>query len=172
MLAEAEKMAKEAPKQNKHLLSFKPLERDWEQARLECLYAGSDIVGDLPALAVYEAYNKIEDGWIRFFETCDLESEEPDLEGLLMVLGTLSSYLICSAVSTHQRFFYLPPTEAAAKEPRATHCISRSLPNDKLSAKLDRLDELYLSGPGDQLLTELESQIPTIGLEGPKFVES
>ena len=102
MLAEAEKMAKEAPKQNKHLLSFKPLERDWEQARLECLYAGSDIVGDLPALAVYEAYNKIEDGWIRFFETCDLESEEPDLEGLLMVLGTLSSYSICSAASTHQ----------------------------------------------------------------------
>jgi len=68
-----------------------PLERDFEQARLELSYKGDNLDKNPTARSILNVYNEIDDGWKRFWETCDPESDNPDLEGLFEVLGEFSS---------------------------------------------------------------------------------
>lgn len=63
--------------------------RDFEEARVECLSRGDDLSKNSTAQSVLKVCHEIEQGWNRFFETCDPESDYPDIEGLLMVLGKL-----------------------------------------------------------------------------------
>ena len=92
MLAEAEKAGQAEAERRKLIGTTEPLERDFGQAHLEFLSRGNDLSKNPIVQTIVMVFNEIEEGWKRFFETCDPESDHPDIEGLLMVLGKLLIY--------------------------------------------------------------------------------
>jgi len=92
MLAEAEKAGQAEAVRRKLIGTNETLERDFGQAHLEFLSRGNDLSKNPIVQTIVMVFNEIEEGWKRFFETCDPESDNPDIEGLLMILGKLLIY--------------------------------------------------------------------------------
>ncbi|GAA5826219.1 hypothetical protein JCM5353_003853 [Sporobolomyces roseus] len=147
MKAEARAMLDEDEAERRAKMpEFFTIERDFEGARIEYLSRGDDLSKNPTARCIIKAYNEIDEGWKQFYETCDPESENPNLDGLSVVL------------------------EAAALEPRAAHFTCRSVPTKQLLEKLDALMQRHSRPFEKGGHTYFIDLIPKIGLNGPNGV--
>jgi len=166
MKAEARAMMDEDEAERRAKLpEFFTIERDFEGARIEYLSRGDDLSKNSTARCIIKAYNEIDEGWKQFYETCDPESDDPNLDGLHVVLGELAIVFILLLDVADQGCHFL---EAAALEPRAAHFTCRSVPTNQLLEKLDALMQRHSRPFEKGGHTYFIDLIPKIGLNGPK----